>query len=72
MFFQAISRLTHLKVLALPQWELFVQQESLALVPLRQLDLLKLSVHEYTKHSTAGAIVPGLRFFRADSHKFRA
>lgn len=71
-FLQPIARLTGLEVLALPQWEQLVGQKTLALVPLRSLDDLRVWVAKKTKLCTAAAaaVAAGIKFLRADCGRF--
>lgn len=75
VFLQALARWTRLRVLALSPWGQLIGKENLSvLAPMQWLDRLKVLVHENTKSddvAAAAAIVPGFRFFRADSSRFK-
>ena len=75
VFFQAIARLTRLRVLALSPLGQFVGKQNFSvLAPLQRLDRVKMLVHEETTSddvAAAAAIVPGFRFYRADSCRFQ-
>ena len=71
VFFQALARLTRLRVLALWPWgQLFGKQNSSVSAPMQRLDRLKVLVPENTAQTSDGvaaaaAIVPGFSFLRA-------
>jgi hypothetical protein len=62
-FFEGIAKLQKLRLLAIPQWQRFVQNEHVVLTPLRKFYELTVLVNSCPKAaSEACAIVPGLQF----------
>ena len=75
VFFQAIARLTHLRVLELLPWEqLMGKHNSTVLAPMQRLDRVKVLVPDNTARDAvadAVTIVPGFSFYRADCRRFK-
>ena len=79
VFFQALAKLTRLRVLALSPWREWVGKNiSLGLVPMQGHKGLKMLVPEKSAsdaylvaHAVSSACVPGVRFPRVDGRRFK-
>lgn len=71
--FEAISKLSGLRVLLFPQWRKIVRKNVAVLTPLKKLSWLTVLVHEEVKESVMHAavrVVPGLKFQVVPERKF--
>lgn len=73
MMFEAIAKLSRLRVLLFPQWKKVVRKNVAVLTPLKKLSRLTVLVHQELKGSyidAAIAVVPGLEFSLVPERKF--